>query len=66
MFEILERRENGSFVILKNNIGYHVIPGESEWEPVCEQEGVDPAAQAAIYAASLVQPVLDPEIAQEE
>lgn len=56
MIEILESRADGSFVIMRDGIPFHVTPDYSPdlWAAVCAQEGIDPGAQAAIYAASLV------------
>lgn len=51
--EIIERRENGSFVILNGKLPYHVIPSDPLWETICQQEGLDPVAQAEKYAESL-------------
>ena len=56
--EIIERRENGSYVIIKDGKPYHLIPGDPLWEAVCEQEGVDPKEQTSFYAASLMPPQL--------
>ena len=64
--EIIERRINGSYVIIKNGQPYHVIPGEPEWAEVCQQEGVAPDVQAAIYAASLLPPEPIAEAVDEE
>lgn len=64
--EIIERRANGSYVIIKNGQPYHVIPNEPEWVPVCQQEGVDPDEQAAIYAASLIPPAPPAELEAEQ
>ena len=63
--EIIERRDNGSFVIrLPNGAPYHVIPGDPLWKAVCEQEGVDPEEQANIYANSLIPP--EPQLVKKE
>ena len=55
-YTVIERRENGSFVIEKNDselglIPYHVTPDYCPelWAAVCVQEGLDPEAQAAKY-----------------
>ena len=55
-YEILEKREDGTFVIVKDGAPYHVTPGYCPelWVAVCAQEGADPIAQAEIYAASLL------------
>ena len=66
--EIIERRDNGSFVIrLPNGAPYHVIPGEPLWEEVCEQEGVDPKEQAAVYQAEVYAVnLMPPQLAEKE
>lgn len=52
MIKILERRDDGTFVITHNGQPYHVTPDYSPelWAAVCAQEEIDPVAQAEIYA----------------
>lgn len=58
-YTIIERRGDGSFVIEKDVPGiglspFHVVPDlyPELWASVCAQEGLDPVAQAEIYARS--------------
>ena len=65
--EIIERRENGSYVIIKDGKPYHLIPGDPLWEAVCEQEGVDPKEQAAVYQAEVYAVnLMPPQLAEKE
>lgn len=51
VYEIIERRENGSFVIAGELGPYHVTPDYCPelWAAVCAQEGIDANEQAAKY-----------------